>query len=328
MWDKSYLEKLSERNAKAQAGGGAARIEKQHSQGKLTARERLEILFDKGTFKEIGAMRLSQSIELPESKRIYGDGVVTGYGKINGRPVYACSQDFTVSGGSLGSAHAKKICHVMDLALDSMVPFISINDGGGARIEEGVSSLDGYSGIFARNTWASGVIPQISVILGPCAGGACYSPAITDFIFMTEKTSQMFITGPAVVKAVTAEVVTPDQLGGAGVHSSKSGVAHFVYKDDKECLEGVRNLLKYLPQSNVDKSVAQAGTVVDKSNDIEEIIPDNFKRAYDVRDVLNCFADKDSFLEIQPEFAKNVVIGFIRLDGNVIGVVANQPKYL
>ncbi len=328
MWDKSYLEKLSERNAKAQAGGGAARVEKQHSQGKLTARERLEILFDKGTFKEIGAMRLSQSIELPESKRIYGDGVVTGYGKINGRPVYACSQDFTVSGGSLGSAHAKKICHVMDLALDSMVPFISINDGGGARIEEGVSSLDGYSGIFARNTWASGVIPQISVILGPCAGGACYSPAITDFIFMTEKTSQMFITGPAVVKAVTAEVVTPDQLGGAGVHSSKSGVAHFVYKDDKECLEGVRNLLKYLPQSNVDKSVAQAGTIVDKSADIEEIIPDNFKRAYDVRDVLNCFADKDSFLEIQPDFAKNVVIGFIRLDGNVIGVVANQPKYL
>ncbi|MDY6332841.1 MAG: acyl-CoA carboxylase subunit beta [Fibrobacter sp.] len=328
MWDKSYLEKLSERNAKAQAGGGAARVEKQHTQGKLTARERLEILFDKGTFKEIGALRVSQSIELPDSKRFYGDGVVTGYGKINGRPVYACSQDFTVSGGSLGSAHAKKICEVMDLALESRVPFISINDGGGARIEEGVCSLDGYSGIFARNTWASGVIPQISVILGPCAGGACYSPAITDFIFMTEKTSQMFITGPGVVKAVTAEVVTPDQLGGAGVHFSKSGVAHFVYQDDKACLEGVRNLLSYLPQNNTEKASEKAGEIVDRSLDIEEIIPDNFKRAYDVRDVIACFADKNSFLEIQPEFAKNVVIGFARLEGNVVGIVANQPKCL
>ena len=216
MWDKSYLEKLNEYKEKSIAGGGAARVEKQHSQGKLTARERLEILFDKGTFREIGALRVSTSLDLPESKRIFGDGVVTGYGKVNGRTVYVASQDFTVSGGSLGSAHAKKICQAMDLALESMSPFVCINDGGGARIEEGVNSLDGYSGIFTRNTLASGIIPQISVILGPCAGGACYSPAITDFIFMTEKTSQMFITGPGVVKAVTAETVSPEGLGGAG----------------------------------------------------------------------------------------------------------------
>lgn len=328
MWEKAYVKTLNEYNEKAKAGGGEARIEKQHSQGKLTARERLEILFDKGTFREIGALRKSQSLDLPESKRIFGDGVVTGYGKVNGKTVYAASQDFTVSGGSLGSAHAKKICQVMDLALESMAPFVNINDGGGARIEEGVCSLDGYSGIFTRNTLASGIIPQISVILGPCAGGACYSPAITDFIFMTEKTSQMFITGPGVVKAVTAEVVTPEQLGGSGIHSTKSGVAHFVRKDDKECLEGVRELLKYLPQSNTEKPSDIATKPIDESKKIEEIVPDNFKKAYDVRDVINCFADKGSFLEIQPDFAKNVVIGFIRLDGSVIGVIANQPKVL
>ena len=329
MWDKSYNEKLNEYKAKSIAGGGAARIEKQHSQGKLTARERLEILFDKGTFREIGALRVSTSLDLPESKRIFGDGVVTGYGKVNGKTVYVASQDFTVSGGSLGSAHAKKICQAMDLALESMAPFVCINDGGGARIEEGVNSLDGYSGIFTRNTLASGIIPQISVILGPCAGGACYSPAITDFIFMTEKTSQMFITGPGVVKAVTAETVSPEGLGGAGVHSTKSGVSHFVCKDDKETLEAVRNLLSYLPQSNLEKPpVAEKFKAVDKSKDIEEIVPDNFKKGYDVRNVIETFADKDSFLEIQKDFARNVVIGFARMDGNVVGIVANQPNFI
>lgn len=328
MWDKIYLETLKEYQSKSEMGGGQARIEKQHSQGKLTARERLEILFDKGTFHEIGALRMSQSPDLPDSKKFFGDGVITGYGKINGRTAYVASQDFTVSGGSLGSAHAKKICQAMDLALESRAPFISINDGGGARIEEGVCSLDGYSGIFTRNTWASGVIPQISVILGPCAGGACYSPAITDFIFMTEKTSQMFITGPGVVKAVTAEVVSPEDLGGAGVHSQKSGVAHFTYVDDKACLEGVRNLLRYLPQNNEEKSERIQSASTDNSKNIEEIIPDNFKRVYNVKNVIDCIADKDSFLEIQPQFAKNVVIGFIRLDGDVVGVVANQPSNL
>lgn len=328
MWDKSYLEKLNQYKALSEAGGGEARVEKQHSQGKLTARERLEFLFDKGTFREIGALRVSTSLDLPEKKRIFGDGVVTGYGKINGKTVYAASQDFTVSGGSLGSAHAKKICQVMDLALESMAPFVCINDGGGARIEEGVESLDGYSGIFTRNTLASGIIPQISVILGPCAGGACYSPSITDFIFMTEKTSQMFITGPGVVKAVTAETVSPEDLGGASVHSTKSGVAHFTYKDDKSCLEGVRKLLKYLPQNNKEKPSEVDTKAVDKSKEIENIIPDNFKKSYDVRDVIACFADKESFLEIQPSHAKNVVIGFLRLDGEVLGVVANQPNYL
>lgn len=328
MWDKIYLETLKEYQSKSEMGGGQARIEKQHSQGKLTARERLEILFDKGTFHEIGALRMSQSPDLPDSKKFFGDGVITGYGKINGRTAYVASQDFTVSGGSLGSAHAKKICQAMDLALESRAPFISINDGGGARIEEGVCSLDGYSGIFTRNTWASGVIPQISVILGPCAGGACYSPAITDFIFMTEKTSQMFITGPGVVKAVTAEVVSPEDLGGAGVHSQKSGVAHFTYADDKACLEGVRNLLRYLPQNNEEKSERIQSASTDNSKNIEEIIPDNFKRVYNVKNVIDCIADKDSFLEIQPQFAKNVVIGFIRLDGDVVGVVANQPSNL
>lgn len=328
MWNKIYIDTLNEYTNKSKAGGGEARVEKQHAQGKMTARERLEILFDKGTFREIGSLRKSQNPNLPNSKKFFGDGVVTGYGKINGKTVYAASQDFTVSGGSLGSAHAQKICQVMDLALEAMSPFICINDGGGARIEEGVCSLDGYSGIFTRNTLASGIIPQISVILGPCAGGACYSPAITDFIFMTEKTSQMFITGPGVVKAVTSEVVTPEELGGAGVHSSKSGVAHFIYKNDKECLEGVRDLLKYLPQNNTEKPSPLQTKSVDDCKKIEDIVSDNFKKAYDVRSVIQCFADKESFLEIQPNFAKNVVIGFIRLDGAVTGIVANQPNCL
>ena len=328
MWDKSYLEKLNEYKEKSIAGGGAARVEKQHSQGKLTARERLEILFDKGTFREIGALRVSTSLDLPESKRIFGDGVVTGYGKVNGRTVYVASQDFTVSGGSLGSAHAKKICQAMDLALESMAPFVCINDGGGARIEEGVNSLDGYSGIFTRNTLASGIIPQISVILGPCAGGACYSPAITDFIFMTEKTSQMFITGPGVVKAVTAETVSPEGLGGAGVHSTKSGVAQFSVSDEETGIALLRDLIGYLPSNNMEEPPYEP--TEDPINRLEDslnsIIPDNPNQPYDVKDVIAGIVDDGKFLEVHATYAQNIVVGFARFNGMSVGIVANQPK--
>ena len=243
MWDQKYIKELESRNAVRDAAGGEARVAKQHEQGKMTARERVEFLFDKGTFVEIGAFQQSEAAYLPEKKRLPGDGVVTGYGKINGRLVYASSQDFTVNGGTLGAVHAQKICHAMDLAVKSRAPFICINDGGGARIEEGVHALDGYAEIFKRNTHASGLIPQISVVLGPCAGGACYSPAITDFIFMVENTAQMFITGPGVVKAVTGEQISAMDLGGAQVHKATSGVVHFAYSDDKSCLDGVRKLL-------------------------------------------------------------------------------------
>lgn len=328
MWRKDYTTSLKNLLAEASQAGGEARVERQHALGKLTARERMNLLFDEGTFIELGALRRSQSPELPSSKKLLGDGVVVGYGKIAGRLVYASSQDFTVSGGTLGETHSKKICEAMDLALQARVPYISINDGGGARIEEGVCSLSGYSGIFRRHTKASGVIPQISVILGPCAGGACYSPALCDFIFMTERTSQMFITGPAVVKAVTGEVIDADSLGGSLVHSTKSGVSHFVCKDDRECLLGVRKLLEYLPQNNRDLSMEYPSCKPSSKADIESIVPDNFKQAYDVRDVIANIADAESFLEIQPDFAKNVVIGFARLDGSTIGIVANQPRFL
>ena len=248
MWNSEVLEELRERRRLAAAGGGEAKTAKQHAAGKLTARERLEILFDPGTFIEIDTFR--QASKGSSGGSGYpGDGVVTGYGEIDGRTVYVSSEDFTVKGGTLGAAHSEKICHVMDLALATKSPFISINDSGGARIEEGIHSIAGYSGIFLHNTKASGVIPQIAVILGPCAGGACYSPAICDFIFMTEKTSYMFITGPVVVKASIHEDVTSEELGGAEIHANKAGNVHFVYSDDRECLLGVRRLLSYLPRS-------------------------------------------------------------------------------
>ena len=354
MWNEKHMAKLESYLSQAQAAGGAARIDKQHQSGKATARERMEMLFDAGTFVEVGALRKSSNRVLKESKVFLGDGVVTGYGKVNGRLVFASSQDFTVGGGSLGQCHAEKICRVMDMAVEAGAPFVAMNDSGGARIDEGVFSLAGYSAIMARNVWASGVIPQIAVIMGPCAGGACYSPALSDFIFMTQSTSQMFLTGPAVVKQVMGENITAAELGGAPVHTSKSGVAHFMYEDDQKCLEGVRKLLSYLPQSNrkdasctcklaeaakndeggffkklFSKSESnEVAATFDNSASIQDIVPDNYKQAYDVKSVIAAFADADSFFEVQGDWGKNVVIGFARLNGEAIGIVANQPKVL
>lgn len=328
MWKKDFVKTLNEKIATAKLGGGTERIEKMHAAGKLTARERLDFLFDKGTFVELGALTKSQRPELKETKKFLGDGVVVGYGKIGGRLVYASSQDFTVIGGTLGERHSKKICQVQELALRARVPYIGINDGGGARIEEGVCSLSGYSGIFLRHTMASGVIPQIAVVLGPCAGGACYAPAICDFVFMSEKSSKMFITGPNVVKAVTGEVVDADGLGGSAVHSSHSGVAHFVYSSDKECLKGVKKLLDYIPQNNEEKPAVKPVKKIALEKDLTSIVPDNPKQVYDVHDVIGQIVDVGSFFEIQPDFAKNIVVGFSRLNGEVVGIVANQPNHM
>lgn len=329
MWSEESKAEFGRRRAAALAGGGAARIEKQHSQGKLTARERMDLLFDEGTFVEVGALSEARpSIYGERSVDIVGDGVVVGYGKVNGRAVYASSEDFTVNGGTLGEVHSQKICQCMDMAMRAKAPFVSINDSGGARIDEGVCSLAGYSGMFLRNTRASGVIPQIAVILGPCAGGACYSPAICDFVFMTQKTAKMFITGPAVVKAVTREEVSFEDLGGAAMHSSVSGVAHFVYEDDAACIAGVRNLLTYLPQNNRLQPPVAEGVSVDRSPEIESIVPDNAKRVYDVHRVIETFADAGSFLEVHKSFACSVVVGFCRIDGKVTGIVANNPAVL
>ena len=326
MWDKKYRNELKQRREAAFAGGGERRIESQHKKGKLTARERLDYLFDRGTFVELNTLIEAQDTRFGmDQKRVPGDGVIIGYGEINGRVVYASAQDFTVIGGTLGEYHSQKICHIMDMALKMKAPYVSINDSGGARIEEGISSLDGYSGIFYRNTKASGVIPQISVILGPCAGGACYSPAITDFIFMSQKSANMFITGPAVVEAVIGERVSADELGGAVVHASKSGVVHFAYENDHACLDGVKKLLSYLPENSDEKPPEMVGKARDESFRLEEIVPDNQRKVYDVKDVIRTFVDEDSFFEIQADFAKNIVIGLSRMDGEVIGIVANNP---
>ena len=323
------IDDLNVRRESVAAAGGRERIAKQHSSGKLTARERMEALFDDGTFTELDEMITSRSSDFGmDRKKKPGDGVVTGYGYIHGRLAFATSQDFTVAGGSLGEAHARKICRAMDKALEMRVPFISVNDSGGARIEEGIDSLSGYADIFYRNTVASGVIPQISVILGPCAGGACYSPAITDYIFMTEKNGQMYITGPAVVKSITGEVISFSDLGGASVHSSVSGVAHFVYPDDLSCLNGVRKLLGYFPQNNEDIPLKVSGQTRDQCVNLPEIVPVDSKKPYDVHHVIEAFIDEDSFFEVQPDFARNIVIGFARLDGETIGIIANQSKFL
>ena len=322
--DISKLESLRRSISEA---GGIERIEKQHASGKLTARECMEALFDDDTFVEIDDMVSSRAVDFGmDKKKKPGDGVVTGYGKVHGRTVFASSQDFTISGGSLGLAHANKICAAMDMAMKMKAPFISINDSGGARIEEGIDSLAGYADIFYRNTMASGVIPQISVILGPCAGGACYSPAICDYIFMTSESSQMYITGPQVVKSVTGEEISAKDLGGAAVHSSVSGVAHFVYDDDLECLNGVRRLLGYLPSNNSEQALNVKGRPVDDCASLADIVPSNPKAAYDVRDVINSFVDAGSFFEVQKDFAKNIVVGFSRIDGNTVGIVANQSN--
>ncbi len=263
-----------------------------------------------------------------EKKRCLGDGVVTGYGKVNGRQVFVSSQDFTINGGSLGEYQAKRICRAMDMAMETKSPFVSINDSGGARIEEGIDALNGYAEIFHRNVISSDVIPQISVIMGPCAGGACYSPALTDFIFMVRQKSYMFITGPAVIKAVTYEEVTTEELGGADMHASKSGVAHFTYDDDKSCLEGVRKLLSYLPQGAGMPLPSVDPKPMDLCRGLHEVVTDNQKKCYDVRAVIGAFTDKDSLMEVQAGFARNAVVGFARLEGQTIGCVANQPNWL
>lgn len=326
---KNSIDRLNQKRETVAQAGGMDRIAKQHASGKLTARERMDALFDDGTFVEINDMITSRATDFGmDKKKKPGDGVVTGYGYIHGRIAFASSQDFTIGGGSLGEAQAMKICHAMDKAMEMKAPFISINDSGGARIEEGIDGLSGYADIFYRNTIASGVIPQISVILGPCAGGACYSPAITDYIFMTEKNSQMYITGPAVVKSVTGEVISSSDLGGAAVHSSTSGVAHFVYPDDLSCLNGVRQLLGYLPQNNEAKPMTVKGDTKDNCVTLPDIVPVDSKRPYDVRNVINAFVDENSFFEVQADFARNIVVGFARLDGDTIGIVANQSKFM
>lgn len=345
-WDEA-IQGLDERRKRALAGGGRTRIEKQHQSGKMTARERIEMLLDKDTFVEVDGFVESRIDDFDlDKRRVPGDGVVTGYGEIDGRVVFVSSEDFTVIGGTLGEYHSFKICRIQDMAMQMKAPLICINDSGGARIEEGISSLSGYSGMFLRHTQASGLIPQIAVILGPCSGGACYAPAICDFIFMVRDISKMFITGPNVVKTVINEEVSVEELGGAKVHAEKSGVSHFTYDSEGECLMGVRKLLSYLPSSNSEKPpvlntrerqnrLADVGKVLGKLGDfrskaskIRDIVPDNSRHAYDVKEVIDCIVDEGSFFEVQKEFAMNGVIGWGRMDGKVVGFVANQPNVM
>ena len=322
---------LQSKKEKLEQGGGADRIAKQHESGKMAARERIDRLFDSNTFVEMDAFVETRAIDFDmQKKKVSGDGVVTGYGNIDGRLVFVSSQDFTVIGGSLGEAHARKITKVMDMAVKMGAPFISINDSGGARIEEGIDSLCGYGEIFYRNTLASGVIPQISVIMGPCAGGAVYSPAITDFIFMVEKTSNMFITGPQVIKAVTGEDVSAESLGGADVHNSKSGVAHFKSSNEDECIKDIKRLISFLPDNNLSDMPAYAVTddLNRLSEELCELIPDNANKPYDIKDVIEKVVDNGDFFEIHKHFAKNIVIGFARMNGSTIGIIANQPNVM
>lgn len=328
MTDK--LNTLREKTEQALLGGGQKRIDAQHKKGKLTARERLHFLLDDGSFEEIGMLVTHRSTEFGLEKEKYlGDGVVTGYGKVNGRLVYVFSQDFTVFGGSLSETHAEKICRIMDLAMKNGAPVIGLNDSGGARIQEGVVSLGGYADIFYRNTIASGVIPQLSAIMGPCAGGAVYSPAITDFILMVENTSYMFVTGPNVVKTVTHEEVTSEELGGAMTHASKSGVTHFACENEIACIQNIRALLSYMPQNCEEEPPFVAYESSDeKRTALNTIIPANPNQPYDIREVIAEVIDTDSFLEVHKHFAENIVVGFARLAGRSIGIVANQPAVL
>lgn len=326
----SKIEFLQKRIAGAQQGGGEKRIESQHAKGKLTARERLHFLFDEGKFEEIGMFVTHRSNEFGLDKEKYpGDGVVTAFGNINGRLTYVYAQDFTVFGGSLSESHASKICRIMDLAMQNGAPVIGLNDSGGARIQEGVVSLGGYADIFYRNTLASGVIPQISAIMGPCAGGAVYSPAITDFILMVEHTSYMFVTGPNVVKTVTHEEVTSEELGGASAHSIKSGVTHFACANEVECINTIKNLLSYLPQNCEDDPPLipyRAGNELRPL--LNDIIPPATNQPYDMRHVINAVIDEGVFFEVHKNYAENIVTGFARLAGRSMGIVANQPAVL
>lgn len=325
------INELYDRRREIELGGGDERIAKQHEKGKLTARERIELLVDQGTFVELNPFIEHRCTDfgLGEQKGP-GDGVVTGYGKVNGRQIFLFSQDFTVFGGALGEMHAKKIANVMDLAAKNGAPFVGLNDSGGARIQEGVVSLDGYGHIFYRNSIYSGVIPQISVIMGPCAGGAVYSPAITDFVFMVEKTSQMFITGPKVIETVTGEKISSEDLGGAQVHNTISGNAHFKGKTEAEVIEQVRRLLSYLPQNNEEKPPMKESIFDDDDYraDLADVIPFDAVRPYDVRKVIEQVVDTDSFMEVHQDFAKNIVVGYARIKGEVVGLVCNQPKFM
>ncbi len=322
---------LQDKVNKAQLGGGLQRIESQHKKGKLTARERIHFLLDEGSFEEIGMFVTHRSTDFGmEREKFAGDGVVTGYGNIHGKLVYVFSQDFTVFGGSLSETHAEKICKIMELALKNGAPLIGLNDSGGARIQEGVVSLGGYADIFYRNVQASGVIPQLSAIMGPCAGGAVYSPAITDFILMVENTSYMFVTGPSVVKTVTHEVVSAEELGGASTHATKSGVTHFSCTNELDAINHIKKLLSYMPQ-NCEETPASLNYNFSQNESrpaLNKIIPDNANQPYDVRTIIDQIADQESFLEVHKTFAENIVVGFARLAGRSIGIVANQPGYL
>jgi propionyl-CoA carboxylase beta chain len=322
---------LRRRNQAADLGGGADRIERQHRAGKKTARERLELLLDKGTFAEMDKLVVHQSHDFGmDAQRIPGDGVVVGSGRMHGRPVFVFAQDFTVFGGSLSEAYARKICKIMDLALKTGVPIIGLNDSGGARIQEGVVSLAGYADIFLRNTLASGVVPQISAIMGPCAGGAVYSPAITDFVFMVKESSYMFVTGPDVIKAVTHEEVSFEQLGGASTHGATSGVAHFAAESEDECLALIRELMTFLPQNNLEDPPVRAS--LDPADRVDEemqtAVPDQPNKPYDIKTIIGTVLDDRYFFEVQADYAPNLVIGFGRLNGRPVGIVANQPAHL
>jgi propionyl-CoA carboxylase beta chain len=322
---------LADLNARAEQGGGSDRVAKQHSAGKLTARERIDALLDPSSFVEIDKFKTHHCTDFGMGdKRVPGDGVVTGYGNIEGRQVYVYAQDFTVFGGSLGIAHAEKICKIMDLATETGTPVIGLADSGGARIQEGVASLAGYADIFLRNTLASGVVPQISCILGPCAGGAVYSPAITDFIFMVDQTSYMFITGPEVIKAVTHEEVSKDDLGGARSHNERSGVAHFMTPDDHTCMLQVRELMSYLPSNNAeDPPIRECRDDPGRrAPELKHVVPDNPNKPYDIKIIIQAAVDHGEFFEVHPHFARNIVVGFARIAGRPVGIVANQPAHL
>jgi propionyl-CoA carboxylase beta chain len=327
---KDKIQLLKDKIEQAKAAGGAVRIESQHKKGKLTARERLHFLLDEGSFEEIGMLVTHRSTDFGmQNEKYFGDGVITGYGNINGRLVYVFSQDFTVFGGSLSETHAEKICKIMDLAMKNGAPLIGLNDSGGARIQEGVVSLGGYADIFYKNVQASGVIPQLSAIMGPCAGGAVYSPAITDFILMVQHTSYMFVTGPNVVKTVTHEVVSSEELGGASTHATKSGVTHFACTNELDAITHVKKLLSYMPQNCEEIPLNLPYTPADETRlALNTLLPENANQPYDMRDVIAEIADQESFFEVHKEYAENIVVGFARLGGRSIGVVGNQPAYL
>ena len=329
--NQEKYELLKQKEKEALVGGGEARVQAQHDKGKLTARERIDLLMDEGSFEEIGQFVMHRCKDFGLDKQYYpGDGVITGYGTVNGRLVYVFSQDFTVFGGSLSETHAEKIVKIMDLAMQNGAPLIGLNDSGGARIQEGVVSLGGYADIFYRNTLASGVIPQISAIMGPCAGGAVYSPAITDFIFMVENTSYMFVTGPNVVKTVTQETVTAEELGGASAHSTKSGVTHFASANEAVCINEIKQLLSYVPQNCEEDAPVYPYDLKDDESvpALENIIPDNPNQPYDMREIINQLVDADSFMEVHKNFAENIVVGMARIGGRSIGIVGNQPASL